>query len=202
MSSAEITLHDFFRWDEIHLNKEQLSQVDASKAYSDLRKTVSKEARHIKSLVTSEWLIKELGTLLKQLHLVDILVGAWNKSRQLNKFLDPEKYPPDEEVFVPLLEHTITSTQRPSIEVLLGERLIGKVKFEINLNLTLQGVVLKIQGGKIREIRSASVKGKGKIQIEGANLLEKETESWTLPGVIELGEGKPIERVVSKAKVA
>src|SRR5262245_18512962 len=55
----------------------------------------------------------ELGNLLNQIRLVDIFVGAWNKSRELRKYSDPKKYPPDEANFVPLVEHTITSTHQP-----------------------------------------------------------------------------------------
>jgi hypothetical protein len=191
MSGSEITLRHFFRWDDIHLGKEQLSNVDASNAYTDLREAISKETSHIKSVVTREWFIKELGNVLDRIHLADILVGAWSGSGQLNKYLNPGKYSPDEAVFVPLLEHTITSTHRPSIEMLLGERVIGTSELEISVELTLQGVVLKIQGGKIREIRSASMKGKGQIKIESVNLFKKEMDLLALPGVIDLGEGNP-----------
>jgi hypothetical protein len=193
MDDVDVTLHDFFGWDEISLTNEHLSIAGAGKAFDEIRERVSKEARSLKRLVTKDWIARELGSLLKQIRLVDIFVGAWNKSRQLRKYLDPTKYPPDEAVFVPLVEHTITSTHQPYLEVLINDRPVGKVRLEVIVKINLQGAVLKIQGGRIKEIRSAEAQGEGAIRIEGAELLKMETKSFSLPGVIDLGAGEAIE---------
>jgi hypothetical protein len=192
MSRRDITLRDFFGWGDIHGATDSLSGVDATKAYEEIKKTLSKEAGSLKSVATKELIANEVDKLLGSMSLTSLLVRTWNKSKQLQKYSDSEKYPPDEPVFLPLLEHSISSTQRPVIEVLLNDRVIGKINFEVAVKLTLEGVVLKIQGGRIKEIRSASGKGKGKITAEGAELFEKETESLPFPGVIDLGEGEVI----------
>jgi hypothetical protein len=201
MSDAEINLYDLFGWGKVQLSKTQLSNVDMDKAYKEMGETISKEAGQLKVVASREWLLGELGHLLKRVHLINLLAGAWNKSRQLNKYLDAGKYPPGDPVYVELLEHTITSTQRPSLELIVGGQVRAEVPFEIDLKLTLQGVVLKIDGGRIREIRSASVKGKGNIKIGGAELFEKEIGPLFLPGVVDLGEGRQIEPAAAPARL-
>jgi hypothetical protein len=193
MDDVDVTLRDFFGWDEISLTNEQLSIAGAGKAFDEIRERVSKEASSLKGLVTKDWIARELGSLLKQIRLVDIFVGAWNKSRQLRKYLDPTKYPPEEAAFVPLVEHAITSTHQPYIEILINDRPIGKVRLEVIVKINLQGAVLKIQGGKIKEIRSATGRGEGEIRIEGAELLKTESKPFSLLGVIDLGAGEAIE---------
>jgi hypothetical protein len=193
MGDVDVTLYDFFGWDKISLTDEQLSITGAGKAFDEIRDRVSKEASSLKSLVTKEWIASELGSLLKQIRLVDIFVGAWNKSRELRKYSDPKKYPPDEANFVPLVEHTITSTHHPYLEVLINNSPVRKVRLEVIVKITLQGAVLKIQGGKIKEIRSAAGRGEGEIGIEGAELSKTEPKSFSLPGVIDMGDGEMIE---------
>jgi hypothetical protein len=120
------------------------------------------------------------------------MVKAWNKYRELLKYTDKEKYPPDVSVLVPLAEHTIKSEHKPYIEILINDKSVGKIDFNINISLTLKGIILKIRDGKIKEIQTGSCKGKGTIKCEDLVILEKETESFSLPGSINLGEGIPI----------
>jgi len=50
-------------------------------------------------------------------------------------------------------------------------------------------VVLKVRGGKIREIYSGRCRGTGSLECAGVALLKKETNPFDLPGHISLGEG-------------
>ena len=59
----------------------------------------------------------------------DILVAAWNKYRILLKYLDREKYPPNESFLVPLAEHSITSEHHPYVEILVNDQPVGKICF-------------------------------------------------------------------------
>ncbi|GAH43635.1 unnamed protein product, partial [marine sediment metagenome] len=52
----------------------------------------------------------------------------------------------------------------------------------LDIMLMLKGITLKIKGGKIREIITGSCKGKGIIMCENFKIMEKETESFPLPG--------------------
>jgi hypothetical protein len=47
-------------------------------------------------------------------------------------------------------------------------------RLEVTVKIALQGAALKIQGGKIKEIKSAAGQGEVEIRIEGAELLKAE----------------------------
>jgi hypothetical protein len=93
---------------------------------------------------------------------------------------------------VPLEEHTITSTHKPYIEVLVNEKPVIEIHFSITLAFVLEGFVLKIQGGKIKEIQTGTCQGKGEIQCEEITIKEKQTGPYRFPGVIHLGDGVAI----------
>jgi hypothetical protein len=119
----------------------------------------------------------------------DMLFGAWKKYCQLQQYRDTDKYPPDQAVPVPLVEHTITSTHRPYIDVFLNNRLIGRIVFAITLQLKLEGVVLKIQGGKICGVTAGACDGTGSLKIGDVSLIETKLFRFVLPDVITLAEG-------------
>ena len=66
---------------------------------------------------------------------------------------------------------------------------MGSLEFTITLALKLEGVVLKVRGGKIREISAGRCRGKGTLECAGVALLQKETDAYDLPGRVSLGEG-------------
>lgn len=136
----------------------------------------------------SEELGEQMGKLL-DVGLDDILLGGWAKYRHLRQYRDAEKYPPDETILVPLAEHSITSTHEPYIEILVGDRRVGRITFNIELTLVLEGVVLKVRDGKIWEVKAGRCRGDGRLTTGGVTIAEKETDNIDLPGVIALPEG-------------
>ncbi|MBI4468835.1 MAG: hypothetical protein HY650_05870 [Acidobacteria bacterium] len=121
------------------------------------------------------------------------MVGAWNKYRPLLKYADRSKYPPEEVALVPLAEHTISSEHHPYVEIMWGEQSLGKLEFGIELEITLEGIVLKNQDGKIKEIKTGTCKVKGTVKYADLVILEKDSEEISLPGPIDLGEGVAIK---------
>lgn len=188
-NSSQITLNQFFSSVK-ELSTERLSSVESSKQISTVRDKIIKEAK-CKWPIAFEIIIKKIADIL-DIGILDIMVMAWNKYRILLKYADREKYPPDETFLVPLAEHTIKSEHCPSIEILINGNPIGKINFNITVSLMVEGIILKIQDGKIKEITTGTCKGKGTVMCENIVILEKQTESISLPGSIDLGEGIPI----------
>jgi hypothetical protein len=124
--------------------------------------------------------------------LTDILAGAWSTLRELQDYADPARHPAEETALVPLARHKLRSTHHPSIEVMLGEDVIAKLEFTVALTLSLEGIVLKVRGGRIREIASGSYAGTGSLKLADAVLVERQTPSYIIPGSISLGDGIPI----------
>lgn len=189
MNNLEITLNQFFSLKE--LSQSRLSTIESSEKMSLLKEKVSKEIKEIRWPVTFNEIIRKVEDLLN-ISIPDIMVAAWNKYRMLLKYTDRGEYSSNETFLVPLAEHTIKSEHKPYIEILINDKSVGKIDFNINISLTLKGIILKIRDGKIQEIQTGSCKGKGTIKCENFVILEKETESISLPGSINLGEGIPI----------
>ncbi len=189
MNNLEITLNQFFSLKE--LSQSRLSTIESSEKMSLLKEKVSKEIKEIRWPVTFNEIIRKVEDLLN-ISIPDIMVAAWNKYRMLLKYTDRGKYSSNETFLVPLAEHTIKSEHKPYIEILINDKSVGKIDFNINISLTLKGIILKIRDGKIQEIQTGSCKGKGTIKYEDFVLLEKETDLFLLPGSINLGEGIPI----------
>lgn len=186
MNSSEITLHQLFP-----LKEKILSLMESSKGVVALKEKIAKEVTSIKWPVTFDEIKNKIKDLL-DISIPDIMVSAWNKYGILLNYTDKKKYSSNETFLVPLAEHTIKSEHKPYIEILINDKSVGKIDFNINISLTLKGIILKIRDGKIQEIQTGSCKGKGTIKCEDFVILEKETESFPLPGSINLGEGAVI----------
>lgn len=189
MNNSQITLNQFFSLEKELLQK-RLPIIESSEKISSLKERVLKEAK-VKWPVAFNKIVEKIEDIF-DIGILDIMVMAWNKYRILLKYLDREKYPPSETFLVPLAEQTIKSEHHPFIEILINDELVGKIEFNITISLMLKGIILKIQDGKIKEVLIGTCKGKGTVKCENLVILEKETESISLPGAIDLGEGIPI----------
>ena len=191
MITAPLTLNQFFSLQDKELSPEQASALESGEQAAAVKESVLKQTKGVGWGVIKNEIFKKLGDLL-EISIPDILVAAWNKYEILLKYLDREKYPPNESFLVPLAEHCITSEHHPYVEILVNDQPVGKIGFDINVALTLEGIILKIQDGKIKEIFTSTCKGKGTISCDHKVILEKKTESVPLPGAIDLGQGIPI----------
>ena len=190
MAHTAATLIDFFGLEKKHL-EEKRSGMEATATFTSLKETILKDANDVCWPTAYDTVVDKVGDLLN-IRLSEIMIGAWKKYSLLLKYCDPTRYGPDETFLVPLAEHTISSTHKPYIEIHVNEEPVTKIHFPIMLSLVLEGFVLKVQGGKIKEIQTGTCRGKGEIQCEGVTIREKQTDTCTLPGVIHLGDGVPI----------
>lgn len=126
---------------------------------------------------------------LLEIKLLDVLIPAWKKYRLVAKYADRNRYSPGEIILAPLATHTVKSEHHPYVEILVGEKSIGKISFDVALSLRLEGFVLKIQDAKIKSIEAGSCGGEGTIGIEKEVLYRKQFEPVTLAGAVDLGEG-------------
>ena len=192
MNKTTFTLNQLFELDKVELSGEAMEKMMSKESAARLAKQFEEKAGPTWNSVRQQ-LPNQLKTFL-DIDVAEILIGVWNKSKELQKYRDPVKYPPEEVSLVSLLKHEIESTHQPYVDVLLNGRSIAKVHFEIKVELTLEGVELQIQGGRIMAIKTGDCSANGAIKCEGASLLEKKTKTMALPGVINLGEGIVIPR--------
>lgn len=129
---------------------------------------------------------RNIASLL-DIPLKDILRGGWEKAAEIRKALDKGTGSPGETLLVPLARHKMSSTHRPALDILLGEEKLGSIVFSVTLALQLEGMVLVVRGGEIREVRTGVCQGSGRLSCEDFLLLERKTERIPLPGVIAFG---------------
>lgn len=121
-----------------------------------------------------------------------ILVKTWNEAGILKRYVNKKEYDPEAVVLVDLAEHTVRSKHQPYLEVSVDNLIKHKIQLGIELELTVEGIVLKIQDARIKEIRTGTCKGSGKINFEGLLLAEKKSKPIQLPGRISFEKGIPI----------
>jgi hypothetical protein len=145
------------------------------------------DVRMLKWPVFSSAVSRHIGELL-DVGIPDVLANAWNKSAALREHFEKSRQSPGESFLLPLAEHTIESEHTPSIEVLKNGKPVAKLVFTARVALTVEGAVLRIQNGEIRDIQTGQVRGSGTLKCGGAVLVEKETQAIPLPGRVVLRE--------------
>lgn len=121
--------------------------------------------------------------------LADVIGVAWGKTRDLLEYCDKAKHPPAEIAIVPLSKHTIESTHKPYVDILINGAPKGRIDFELRIALTIESATLKVQNGRIWEIRTGECKAEGSLRSGRAFLAEKKLRPIALPGTVKFAEG-------------
>jgi hypothetical protein len=166
-------------------------RMEKEPAGVDLRAELAKKSKLIKWDVVSDVLMHRAAEMAN-IPLANILLPAWRKYRELEKFADPQAYPQEDTELVSLLEHTVQSEHKSSLEILFKGVTVKLIDFTIAAELTLEGVVLQIRGGRVMAIKAGSVKGKASLAMESQIVLERPFAAVSLPGKIDLGDGVPL----------
>jgi hypothetical protein len=192
MDKSKLTLSNVFAIGEKEMAKRKARDLEVLSVISSIRKKIANDAKEIRWPAALEEVVGNIASLLDTT-VGDIIVFAWNKYRVLARYLDREKYPPSDTFLVSLAEHTIHSKHRPHLDVFLDDQRIGRIDFEVDLSLILKGFIAKVKDGRIFEIKAGTCSAKGTFKCENLLLVEKESESLTLPGKIVFADGVPIE---------
>jgi hypothetical protein len=132
----------------------------------------------------------DASVAMLQSPLADILGDAWAKARDVAKYADPSKYPPDVVNEVALGGHEIALKRKPSLEIVLDGAPTGvTVPCELKLKLELKSVMLRIQGGRIVGARVGDFVGGGSYACAGVTLAERKTGPLRLPGDVTFTPG-------------
>jgi hypothetical protein len=198
MSQANLTMKNMF---EVQSAKEatqamgaaKRQELEASQAAAVLKEEVAEKSKLIRWSAVQDVLFEKTVEAL-DIPVLTFLLPAWKKYREIVEFADTEKHPANEVNLVSLAEHSVKVEHHPYLQVTYRGIEIPKAKLEFTLagDLTLEGVILKIQNGKIKAIQGGAVKWRGELLLENRSLLKKESRSYDLTGSLELGEGIPL----------
>lgn len=136
---------------------------------------------------TVERKLREKASALLNQDVSSVLVQAWGKYGVLSEMARASKEN-DDTTLLALTEHTIDYVLQPYLEVQIGS-FSQRIDVDITLSLTLKGLELSLERGRITAIESGTVEGSGKIECAGESLWEDSLEIVDLPGKIDLGQG-------------
>lgn len=188
MNDQQTTLETFFEFTQAPApDSEESERLEAGLLAARIEEAIKKSNKNFSVPIATGALLGAIAVLLN-IPLQDIIVRAWNEGKLFEKYLDPEKYDPDESISIVLKNHDVTSSHAPKIDVELNGAKIDSIDFQLDLTLTLEGVSLQIRGGRIREIQAGRIKGVGTLKCEGRILFTRETETMDLPGTIKFSE--------------
>lgn len=155
---------------------------ETSGQWKALHDKLNKEMKSVKTASLPE-LAPKIGELF-DIPISDVLLSSWKKATEVQALLYKSKASPDETFFAGLAEHTINSEHRPFIEITIKSQPIRKIEFIARLSLKLNGFVLKIQKGDIKEIQTGTCEIGGTLEYEGIRIAEKKLEPISLPASV------------------
>src|SRR6266581_4207178 len=120
MNKTTFTLNQLFGLDKVELSEEGMEKMMSGESAARLARQLEEKAGPTWNSVRQQ-LPNQLKTFLN-IDVADILIGVWNKAKELQKYCDPVKYPPEKVTFVLLLKHEIESTHEPYVDVLINGR--------------------------------------------------------------------------------
>lgn len=175
MKYEELTINQIFRIPELQENK--LEEIEIKDKVVELKKKIIKKEPRLKwSYVLEE--ILNSGNKLLNVRLKDILVNAWKKYDEIEKYLNAENFDTEETFIIPIASHTIISDHHPAVEIRLGEIYTGKIEFDLHLELLMSGILLIIKQGKIEGIKAGKCQSRGYFSCEGIPLFDDESSEF------------------------
>jgi hypothetical protein len=191
MSETNLTLRELFS-----VSGEELVSAPPLGFRLETDTTVMKEelqklAKRVPWPAVKESLAQKTEGLL-DVPLLDVVMGGWKKLAEVMEYADTHKYPLGTTNLVALAEHKVKSEHHPYIEVLVKGRPVAKIVFDIEVVLTVEGLVLKIENAMVKSVQSGTLRGNGSVSLKGTTLLKKTFPTVPLPGTLYLGTGVPL----------
>jgi len=191
MKNHDMKVKDLLFDSDVSVLGKTREKMEKEPASVNLRAELAKKSKLIKWDVVSGVLM-DRAMEMSDMPVAKILLPAWKKYREIEKFADSKSYSPEDTVLVALVEHTVQSEHKSSLQILFKGVEVKVIDFTVATELTLQGVALRIRAGRVMAIEAGSVKGKASLAMESEMVLEKPIASISLPGKIDLGDGVPL----------
>ncbi len=112
--------------------------------------------------------------------------------------IEQSRHAPEETVLSPLAEHSIDSTLHPYVEILVGPKKIGTIKFDVTLTTQLKGLVLGLKNGDIVSLQLIQCEWTGAIATQGVTLMQRKLTKLDLPGRITLKQGISLDASIKR----
>src|SRR5215216_687869 len=151
----------------------------AANALRDLKPHEALNARlSAKSVTGFIGHIVRMSEMVTDMDLTDVMLGAWKTERRFAKYHDQNKYPPRSISIVPLHTHRITSTHKPYVELSIAGESLGRIPFEIELQITVDAVDVVIQDARFKRIEGGRARVSGTLKCADQVLIEKSSKNF------------------------
>ena len=177
MADSSVTLRRVFS------RPEAGAPDQAPDSWKTFQGRIGKEVRGIKWKAAMPDISEKIGELF-DIEIPGLFLRSWRKAREIQTALEESKQLPDEVLYIGLAEHTVSHELHPYIDVRIENASVKKIQFTVKVSFKLNGFVLKIQQGRIREIGTGRCEAQGTIEWEDLTLAEKKLEPIVLPGSI------------------
>jgi hypothetical protein len=79
----------------------------------------------------------------------EVLAKGWCFAREMHRYTDPQKYPPDQETIVKLGEHTVATALHPVVTAMYAGQKLLSLRFTLELSGKFHASMLTIRNGRI-----------------------------------------------------
>ena len=152
------------------------------------------EANQIKAALAKAAPGLPLGTLVEgiskavqdalDIPVTDVVIGAWQRARDLRAALETTRESAEATALVPLLSHAITSEHRPYVDIVVEGVPLARLVFPVKVEFRLEGVVARVRQGQIADILAGSIQVKGPLKFGDFVLFERALAPISIPGVL------------------
>jgi len=165
-----------------------VNSIEGSAEFSQAKQAIAQELTGFQvSQSFFELMIMKLCEAL-DIEVGKLLIQGWRKHQEIIQYRDKPN-PPSGFHEVTLLEHTLVSKHSPTLQPVINQVPLKKLKFDIIVKLKLDGGKLFIQDGMISKATTGSCTGSGSLEYKGYKILEKNTAKYDLPGSLEFDPG-------------
>jgi len=155
----------------------QLANV---KEIKNIRNALEQEIKGLEWEAVEQEIQQQLNKLL-DVPLGVVFSKAWLTSKQIDQTIEKQnKEMTGDIAVIPLPEHTIKSLHEPKLKITLNDVQAGTLPLLVKLVFRLNGVLLKIQYGKIQTILSGKCKGIGSLAYPSGEIHEKKIPEFDL----------------------
>jgi hypothetical protein len=126
--------------------------------------------------------------------LTDIVAAGWAQCDAFESAARSTRDDPDATEVVALVPHRIAASQRPSIEVYLGGTRLAAIEIELEIAVTIAGMIAVVNNAQLTEVRAGNCTVSGALSVQGTVVMTRQHE-FDLQGALRLRDGVTLDAV-------
>ena len=138
----------------------------------------------------------EAVTAVLDIDIGALALDAWAKYDRLNAAARRSSEPGAEPERVRIVEHQITSTHEPALEILVNGAHIATIDLGLEVEIDVHGLDAEIRDARLTALRTGDVDVRATLSVKGRAVVERE-RSYEIGALLPLGAGIPLTTTAS-----